>query len=755
MANMEIYKKCMEFKKRTGRWPRTKIIIDGKKYAKKDLLELKKLYGTYADEFIEEFELAGKWLRSDEYKLLVGNMDKEIEEFPKKYQNMIRNLREMGLGFSRKRSDIVSRCEKFYKKYGRAPERVTKEQATNEEKRLERRLYNYLSQNGVRNILEDYISMEIEDIPKEHQEMVRRFRAIGMGVESQKSTNVKDYIDFVTEKKREPVYYANPKNVIQADESSVRHKWRMSKVHEIYTKYQGYFIQEVPEEYRDIVSQIRDLWLKIDGNRVADEVIEYIEKNQREPREINVNFQQFENGLTEEDQREKLLNEKWNRCFEKHVIERFVGTPIKEIPVAYREIVTKMRAVGLGHPESLNTRLFIDYTLNHHRKPRQVICRNGKRVDQNFWSEDEKKEIAIRRRWDSSEDKKVYDMYLQGKLDEEAVKFYENMLQNLDKAAKAEKLGMQEKKAETARRNREKNEKKKAEKRAAKIEKQRQIEEEKKSTEAIKNYEKREERDRLAQVRAAKKELEKKRLAEEKLAKKELEKKRLAEEKMAKKELEKKRIAEERLAKKAEQERIAKEQERLAKEEEKQKLKEQKKETAKQIAKEKRQAKARAVQEEKRKKQREQSELNALKTAKDYITFIKQNGREPRMTYRENGKDMPIADYPEDAKKERLLRQSWEKCEFIDIIERLTGVPIEKVPDKYQAIIQEFRDIGLGLTYDEYEKFRATKDPRAVIFSAKATRAWAIKKRAKAKALASEVKEELSRKEHGKEHNDE
>ena len=306
----------MQFKNKTGRWPRTKILINGKKYTKKELLALKELYSEYADEFLEEFELSSKWRRSYEYKLLVGNMDKEIEEFPKKYQDMIRTLRSMGLGFSKKRSDIAARCEKFYNKYGRAPGRVTKEQATTEEKRLERRLYQYVSQNGIRKILEDYVTMEIEEIPEVHQDLVRRFRAIGMGVESKKLTNVKDYIDFITENKREPVYYVNPKNEMQELESGIRHKWRMSKVHEIYTKYQGYFIQEVPEEYRDIVKKIRNIWLEIDGNNVADEVINYIEQNQREPREININFRQFENGLTVEEQRERQLKDKWNRLIQ-------------------------------------------------------------------------------------------------------------------------------------------------------------------------------------------------------------------------------------------------------------------------------------------------------------------------------------------------------------------------------------------------------------------------------------------------------
>ena len=641
----------MQFKNKTGRWPRTKILINGKKYTKKELLALKELYSEYADEFIEEFELSSKWRRSDEYKLLVGNMDKEIEEFPKKYQDMIRTLRSMGLGFSKKRSDITSRCEKFYNKYGRAPGRVTKEQATTEEKRLERRLYQYVSQNGIRKILEDYVTMEIEEIPEVHQDLVRRFRAIGMGVESKKSTNVKDYIDFITENKREPVYYVNPKNEMQELESGIRHKWRMSKVHEIYTKYQGYFIQEVPEEYRDIVKKIRNIWLEIDGNNVADEVINYIEQNQREPREININFRQFENGLTVEEQRERQLKDKWDRCFEKHVIDRFVGTPITEIPENYREIVSKMREVGLGHPESLNTRLYIKYALEHKRKPRQVIFRDGKRVNINLCTDEEQKEVEIRRRWDFSEDKKLYEMYLQGTLDEEAVKFYSNMLQDLDKVSKAEDRGMKKKMAATVRRNLEKEQKIKSDKQAAKKANQKQIAEQKKQSE-------KEEKQKVRQV------------------------------------------------------------------------------------------------EEEKKVNAQEKEQEIIQIAKDYIDFIKQNGRTPKAVMRIKGVDIKVGDMPDWAKKERLLRQTFDKSRFIDVIEEYVGVPIEKIPDKYQSIVAEFRNIGLGLTYDEYEKFREKHDPKTVLISAKATREWEVKKRNKAKALAKEVKEQFD-KQKGKEQDDE
>lgn len=688
MANMEIYNKCLEFKNRTGRWPRTKIIIDGKKYTKRELLALKEMYGEYVDEYLEEFELSSKWLKSDEYKLLVHNIDKEIEEFPKKYQDMIRTLRSMGLGFSRKRSDIVSRCEKFYEKYGRVPGKVTKEQAINEEKRMERRLYQYMSQNGIRKILEDYVTMEIEEIPEVHQDMVRRFRAIGIGVESKKPTNVKDYIDFVADKKREPVYYAEPKNEMQEIESGIRHKWRMSKVHEIYTKYQGYFIQEVPEEYRAIVQEIRNLWLEIDGNNVADEVINYIEDNQREPREINTNFKQFENGLTMEEQRERQLKDKWDRCFEKHVIDRFVGTPITQIPRDYREIVGKLRNAGLGHPESLNTRLYIKYALKHQRRPRQVIFKDGERVNLNLCTDKQKKEVEIRRRWDISEDKKIYDMYLQGSLDEEAIKFYSNMLQDLGKVAKAEELGMKKKVAATVRKNLEKEQKIKAQRQVAKKEQDEII---------------------LAKEKAAKA-AELKRIAEEK------EKRAIAEE-------EKRMMEELRKDREREKRRIIS-------------------------------AEKKTLEEEEKNATAEEKEQEIIQIAKDYIDFIKENGRTPKATMRVKGVDVKVGDMPDSAKKEKLLRQTFDKSRFIDLIEEYVGVPIEKIPVKYQSIVADFRHIGLGLTYDEYEKFRETRDPKTVLISAKATREWELKKKNKVKAFAKEVKEQLE-KQKGKEQDDE
>lgn len=700
---MGIYEKCMEFKNRTGRWPRTKIIIYGKRYNKKELLALKDEFGEMIDEFLEEYELSYKWRRSDEYKLMVGNIDKEIEEFPKKYQDMISTLRSMGLGFSRKRSDIVSHCEKFYNKYGRVPGRVTKEQAINSEKRLERKLYQYLSQNGIRKILEDYVTMEIEEIPEVHQDMVRRFRAIGMGVKRTKPTNVKDYIDFVAEKRREPVFYVEPKNELQEVESGIRHKWRMSKVHEIYVKYQGYFIEEVPEEYRAIVQKIRKLWLKIDGNRVADEVIEYINKNQREPREININFKQFENGLTMEEQREKELNEKWNRCFEKHVIDRFVGVPITRIPENYRAIVSKMREVGLGHPESLNTRLFIKYALKHGRKPRQVIFKDGKRAGLNICSDEEKKEIAIRRRWDFSEDREVYNMYLQGILDEEAIKFYSNMLHDLDKVTRAENLKMKKKTSTTTRKNLKKAQKTKVEKQLETEDLGEKLKEEKKQIQKV----------------------EEPKVEQEEIPKVE----------------EEHEVTPKVEGPKVEQEEIPKAEEQKVEQEKRPSEEKQMDET---VTNEKA---------EQKKASKAEKEQEIIQIAKDFIGFIKENGRTPKTVFRVKGVDIKVDNLTDSMKEEKLLRQSFDKSRFVDIIEEYVGVPVENIPANYQSIVADFRDIGMGLTYDEYEKFRETRDPKTVLISAKATREWELKKKNRVKAFAKEVRERVG-KQKGKEQDD-
>lgn len=360
MVNTEVYKKCLEFKNKNGRWPRSTIKANGKRLFKKDIKnnpEYKNLE--------EEFNLACEWKKSPERKILMSYKGVKIEDIPEEYQNMIQALRSFGLGVDGKTVDIAEEFVNFYKTYGRVPRKIKDGKTLSKEEQIERRLYNYWCACKENKLLEQYVSMELDQIPKEHRDMVQKLRSTGLGLKSKKTTNLVDYIAFVQDKKREPVYIMHPKNKEEEYERDLKQRWRMCKEYNTYKKYKGILLKEIPEEDRALVEKIRNLWLEVDGNNIAEDMANFIKKYNREPRIITTNLKYFEDGLTEEEQNESILNARWERSFEKQILDRFLGVPNDEIPNDYKEIVNKFREIGLGFPESINTRRYISFMLEH------------------------------------------------------------------------------------------------------------------------------------------------------------------------------------------------------------------------------------------------------------------------------------------------------------------------------------------------------------------------------------------------------
>lgn len=465
MVNMEIYNKCVEFKNKTGRWPRRTIKINNIRVFKKDIKEYYDeglIDEEQYEELMEEATISNKWLNSPEHKILVMYKSVPIEDIPEEHQELVSVLRKMGLGIDGKRVDIVKLFEEFYNEHGHVPRRTTKEQADSDtSRRIERRLYQYWVTCSENKLAEEYVSVELDKIPKEHRDTISRLRAIGIGLKSKKKTNLEDYIQFVRREKREPIHYAHPTDE-QMAEHDLKQKWRMCKECAIYKKYRGIMLYEIPEEDRVIVEQIRKLWSEVDGTEVAKDVIKFVKKYRREPRSVIFGTNVVNRQLTKQEQREVQLRQKWNRCFEKQVLDRFAGVPLKEIPHEYKKIVGRLRKYDLGHVETFDTRMYIKFIMDNGKRPRQAIIRNGEEVIRPNLTCDELTELRIRWRWDISEDKKIYEKHKAGTLDKETEKLYASMITDLDEADRISKLGKR-KKSETTK-EKVKNDKKYVEK---------------------------------------------------------------------------------------------------------------------------------------------------------------------------------------------------------------------------------------------------------------------------------------------------
>lgn len=727
MISMEVYNKCLEFKERTGRWPRFEIKVDGKIISRKDITGKKKY--RY---LLEEFDLAHEWKRSPERELLMKYKGLKIEDVPEEYQDMIRTLRSFGVGVGGKTVDIVEEFAKFYKTYGRVPQRGKDGKAKTKEEQIEKRLYHYWCTCKENKLLEEYVSVELKDIPEEHRAMIEKLRSMGLGLKSKKTTNLADYISFVRDKRREPVYMLHPKSNEDIYERDLKQRWRMCKEYSTYKKYKGILLEEIPEEDRNLVEKIRNLWQEVDGTNITEDMINFIEKYKREPREIKEEFKNFDRELTEEEQNERLLNARWNRSFEKQVLDRFVGIQIDEIPKGYKKIVEEFRKIGLGFPESINTRRYIDFILEHKRIPRQVICRNGKNVDAKNCTEEELEERTIRHRWDRSYERQIFDRYRSSSLDDKTAALYSGMIKSLEDAYKlveAEEVRISEEKRKQVYENKNAEKKSKQKKR---------------SMEDVKREE--------STGRDEKNEEEKKRITEEQRRAKE-ERKRIAEERRRAKE-QKRKIAEEKERIRAEKRRRAEEEDRV-KAEEKRIMEETKR--AEQQAEEDRKKKIteenKGREEELKKKAIEQKILNSLEIARSYLTFIRTYNRIPRIGIRVGNKTIELDKLPQDEREEVELARNWRSCRFMETIESYVGVPIEKLPKIYRDIITDYRALGFGLTLEEYIKYRDLDVSGSLLKRMKKARKEALRKKDKAFELEQEVIERLGL--NWKEQNDE
>lgn len=746
MISMEVYNKCLEFKKKTGRWPRAKIKIDGKTIRKKDIKSNEKYVHLF-----EEFDLFYEWKKSPERKLLMENKGIKIEDIPEEYRDMIRTLRSFGLGVDGKTVDIVEEFVNFYKVYGRVPRRGKDGKASTKEEQIEKRLYGYWCTCKENKLLEEYILKELDDIPEEHKAMVEKLRAMGLGLKSKKTTNLVDYIAFVQDKRREPVYIMNPKNDEEIYERDLKQRWRMCKECSTYKKYKGILLEEIPKEDRALVETIRNLWQEVDGTNITEDMINFVKKYKREPRDIKTNLKYFERGLTEEEQNENLLNARWGRSFEKQVLDRFVGIPNDEIPEEYKKIIEEFRKIGLGLPESLNTRIYINFILEHKRIPRQVIYKNGTNVRAENCTAEEADEQAIRHRWDASKDREIYERYRISDLDDKTIALYSDMIKALQEAyevVEAERARVDAKKQKEADEKREKSnvseEQLKKRKKPKKSVKKANSERKRATRGSKKTKEERlkidEERKRAAEERERKAQ-ERKRVVEER--------KRIAEESKKAKE-ERRRIAEEREKIRAENRKRVEEEDR-AKAEEKRILEES--ERAKEEAERKAKEERKIIKEEPRRRAIEQKILKKIEIAKRYVTFIKTFNREPRDSIKIDGIDVELDDLLPNELAEIELKRDWKKCKFMETIEEYVGIPIEELPEVYKDIIKDFRKLGLGLTYEEYARFRESDITGLVLRSIKTIRDRSLKKKSKALALEQEVLEQLSLR--GKEQDDE
>ena len=309
------YQEVVQFCEREGRVP---------KYVNKKALKQSK-------EEKEEQRLYFKWLNTEERKIVDGYEGKALEEIPEEDRELVRTMRSYGYGFGNGLTpyqEVVQFCERE----GRVPKQVQKKvsEQTKEEKE-ENSLYKKWKITEEKKIVDSYKGKALEEIPQEYRELVRTMRSYGTGL-----TQYQEVMQFCEREGRVPKQSnkkASEQTKEEKEENSLYQKWLNTKEKKIVDGYEGKSLEEIPQEYRELVKTMRNYRYGL-GNGLTpyQEVMQFCEREGRLPRTAT----------------EKNLYKKWLRTNEKKIVDSYKGRALEEIPEEDRELVKTMRSYGYG-----------------------------------------------------------------------------------------------------------------------------------------------------------------------------------------------------------------------------------------------------------------------------------------------------------------------------------------------------------------------------------------------------------------------
>ena len=235
------YQKVIQFCEKNGRLP-------------------KQVVGTKAaltEEQLYEKNLYGSWLRSDEKKLIDKYIGTPIEKIPEKDRVIVEQARYYGI---EEKLTFYQEVIRFCEKNGRVPRAVhgTKAALT-EEQLYEKNLYYRWRRSDEKQLVDKYAGVPIEGVPEEDREIVEQVRSYGYGVE-EKLTAYQEIMQFCEKYGRWPRMFQGTNSTCteeQIYERNLYAKWKTSKEKQLVDKYVGIPVEEIPEEDRAIVEQVR------------------------------------------------------------------------------------------------------------------------------------------------------------------------------------------------------------------------------------------------------------------------------------------------------------------------------------------------------------------------------------------------------------------------------------------------------------------------------------------------------------------
>ena len=250
-----------------------------------------------------------KWYKTKEKKIVDGYAGKNLEEIPEVHRAIVKQMREFGYK-GRLKSEITPFEEvlQFCEENGRVPKNANKGECG---------LYQKWLKTKEKKIVDGYAGKNLEEIPEEHRALVEQMRKFGYGL-----TPFEEVLQFCEENGRVPSQH-------NKGEGTLYNKWLNTKEKKIVDGYDGKNLEEIPEEHRALVEQMRKFGY---GLTPFEEVLQFCEENGRVPSQHN----KGENGLYQ----------KWKDTNEKKIVDGYKGKDLEEIPEEHRTLVKQMREFG-------------------------------------------------------------------------------------------------------------------------------------------------------------------------------------------------------------------------------------------------------------------------------------------------------------------------------------------------------------------------------------------------------------------------
>ena len=379
-----------------------------------------------------EKNLYQSWIKSKERRILEEHNGKAIETVPEEYREKIAKLRELIRKEKTTYEKVIEHLETHNGKLMQSKFKKDGKQLTKEQKE-EKNLYTSWNRSEERKILVKYEGKEIEEVPEEYRVKIARLREL---IRKEKTTYEKviEHLETHNGELMKNQFKEGDKKINAAEMTEEQRKevqlydsWIRSEERKVLEEYAGNSIEEVPEEYREKITKLREFGLGKKEKTPYEETIDFLETHDGELMQGN-----FE-GLTvdlmsKEQQYEYRLYQRWRNAKERKVLEEYEEKPIEEVPEEYREKIAKLREFGLGKTPYEET---IEFLETHDGELMQSeFAINGNRLKREEMTKEQRDEVRLYARWKKSEERKVLEEYA-GKSIEEVPEEYREKITKL------------------------------------------------------------------------------------------------------------------------------------------------------------------------------------------------------------------------------------------------------------------------------------------------------------------------------------